>query len=134
MPNGEHEDEIAYLQGEFTSAYKERIGKFDEAQCLWCVVTSDGYIAISNPYWLTALGRSKGELHYKSLFGLFHPDEAKQILDRVSKLPFEDIDEEPLHLRHKDGSHRLFLVWLQKWQEKSSGAKVTYMIGIPSGG
>lgn len=134
MPNGPNEDEIAYLQNEFTTAYKERIYKYEKACCLWCVCTSDGYIAISNPFWLSALNRTKSELHYKSLFGMFHPDETAQMLDRVSKLPFQDIDEELLHLRHKDGSHRLFLVWFQKWQEKSSGARITYMTAVPVDG
>lgn len=130
MPNGPNPDELEYLQHEFTDAYRARIEKYRAACCLWCVATSDGYIVITNPYWLSALGWTKDELNHKSIFGLLKPEESAQILDKVSHMLFEDIEEELIYLRHKDGSHSLFLCWFQKWQVKSTGIRITYMTGV----
>lgn len=132
MPNGPKPDEIEYLQHEFTNAYRERIEKFRRACCLWCVATSDGYIVISNPHWLPALGWTADNLNHKNIFTLLREDESARILDKVSKMLFQDIEEEWVHLRRADGGYSLFLCWFQKWQVKETGMRVTYMTGVPS--
>lgn len=131
MPNGLDEDQLAILQKDFTAEYRERMEAYRNARCLWCVASSGGYIFVSNPYWLPALGWTEGDLDHKSIFTLLRADELARVLDGVSQMQYQDLDQELIHLRRKDGTYCLFLCWLQRWQTKSSGVRVTYLTAIP---
>ena len=128
MPNGTHD--IERIQREFTEAYRETVDLFAHARCLWAIITHDGYIALTNPYWGKELGYRHDELHFRSFYAFIPQNEHERLLSQLSTLDYKPTNERIVHLKHVDGNYIPFLFWFSQWSEKSSGVRVTYATGI----
>lgn len=129
MPNGTHE--VERVQREFNEVYHHMIDLYRHAACLWTVITHEGYIALTNPHWEEALGYPHDKLHFRSFYALVAQSEHDRLISQLSNLDHTTSSEQVIHLRHSDGHYLPFLFWFSKWSEKSSGARITYSVGIP---
>lgn len=119
MPNGV--TKLERLQREYTRAYKEQLELYRTAHIFWAVITRDGYILLTNPYW-SELGYTAEDLRLRMLYPLF-PNHHLLLMSMLN-LHVQSIVEQPLMILDKVGRSRDLLCWMSAFIEKASGTWV----------
>jgi hypothetical protein len=121
MPNGPNPTKLEMLQRQYTEAYKVQLEIYRNSRILWAIITSEGYIIVTNPYW-SELGYTPSDLHWKSLYGLF-PVPAL-LSNLMMNIHIQSIGEQPMKIFRKGGELQDVLCWMSTFVEKSTGAWV----------
>lgn len=127
MPNGVTHLEM--LQREYTAEYNRRLELFRNAQILFAVLTTEGYIILTNPFFGEALGYDDSRLHYSSVFGKLAEADQPKVIRFFGQMDYREVVEEVLTFVASNGQHFRFLCWFSRWATRSSGARVATIIG-----